>query len=136
MDIVVQLKEWVQIYLKSRDILQKAITGFEDSNGDFVVHKTSGDVVFFIRPELKDVEVLQRIAGSAGLVVLNTRKNVDFVVSNWAEFSKLPGLCIYFVNPAADDKWLLYPFTHNQITEKASLKRGLESLFSMVPAFS
>jgi len=136
MDIVVQLKEWVQIYLKSRDILQKSITGFENLNGDFVVHKTFGDVVFFIRPELKDVEVLQRIAGSAGLVVLNTRKNVDFVVSNWAEFSKLPGLCIYFVNPKADDKWLLYPFTHNQITEKASLKRGLESLFSMVPAFS
>lgn len=136
MDIVVQLKEWVQIYLKSRDILQKSITGFENLNGDFVVHKASGDVPFFIRPELKDDDFLQKITGSAGLVVLNTRKNVDFVVSNWDKFAKLQGLCIYFVNPKANDKWLLYPFTHNQITEKASLKRGLDSLFSMVPAFS
>jgi hypothetical protein len=136
MDIASQLKEWAQIYLKSRDILQKSITGFENLNGDFVVHKTSGDVPFFIRPELKDSDVFERITGSAGLVVLNTRKNVDFVVSNWDKLSRLQGLCIYFVNPVVNDKWLLYPFTHNQITEKASLKRGLESLFSMVPAYT
>ncbi|MBW2970191.1 hypothetical protein KY309_03130 [Candidatus Woesearchaeota archaeon] len=135
MDSTTELKEWVQIFLKSRDILEKSISGFEDLNGDFVVHKSSGDVFFFVRPELADVSgIVEKVSGSAGLVVLNTRKNVDFVVSNWGTLAKLPGLCIYFVNPAANEKWMLYPYTHNQITEKSALKRGLLSLFSTVPA--
>jgi hypothetical protein len=126
----------VQIYLKSRDVLQKSITGFEALNGDFIVHKTAGDVIFLIRPEFANAdEVVEKAANNAGLVVLNTKKNVDFVVANWDKLAKLKGLCIYFVNPRLNEKWLLYPYTHNQITEKSALKRGLESLFSMVPAY-
>ena len=90
-------KEWMQIYLKSRDSIQKVITGFENLNGDFVVHKTSTDVLFLIRPEFTNVD---EIADKAvGLVVLNTQKNVKFVISNWDKLSKLKELCIYFVNP-------------------------------------
>ena len=136
MDIVAELKEWAQIFLKSRDAIQKSITGIENLNGDFIVHKVSGDVLFLVRPELADVdEVVQKAAGNAGLIVLNTKKNVDAVIANWDKLSKLNGLCIYFVNPAANEKWLIYPFTHNQITEKPALRRGLESLFSMVPPY-
>jgi len=136
MDISAELKEWAQIFLKSRDFMQKAITGFENLNGDFVVHKSTGDVIFMIRPELSNVdEVVGKASGNAGLVVLNTKKNVDFVVSHWDKLAKLKGLCIYFVNPNANEKWLLYPHTHDQITEKPALRRGLESLFSMVPAY-
>ncbi len=131
----VELKEWAQIYLKNRDVMQKSITGFENLDGDFVVHKASGDVLFLIRPELTDAgEIVEKANANAGLVVLNTKKNVDFVVANWDKLSNLKGLCIYFVNPKLNEKWLLYPFTHNQITERSALKRGLESLFSMVPA--
>jgi len=116
--------------------MQKTISGFENLNGDFVVHKTTGGVLFLVRPELLNVEeVLQKAAGSAGLVVLNTKKNVDAVLANWDKLAKLKGLCIYFVNPKANEKWLLYPYTHDQITEKPALRRGLESLFSMVPAY-
>ncbi len=136
MDIASQLKEWAQIYLKSRDIMQKSITGFESLNGDFVVRKSTGDVLVLIRPELSNVdEVVEKASGSAGLIVLNTKKNLDFVISNWGKMSKLKGLCVYFVNPRANEKWLLYPYTHDQITEKPALRRGLETLFSMVAAY-
>ncbi len=136
MDVSVELKEWAQIFLKSRDVMQKTISGFENLNGDFVVHKTTGDVLFMIRPELLNVEeVLQKTSDSSGLVVLNTKKNVDAVIANWDKLAKLKGLCIYFVNPKANEKWLLYPYTHDQITEKPALRRGLESLFSMVPSY-
>ncbi|MCI0616224.1 hypothetical protein L0244_24850 [bacterium] len=136
MEIASELKEWAQIFLKSRDVLQRSITGIENLNGDFVVHKTAGDVLFLVRPELSNVdEVVEKSSGSAGLVVLNTKKNVDAVLASWEKLSKLKGLCIYFVNPKTNDKWLLYPFTHNQITEKPALRRGLESLFSMVPPY-
>jgi hypothetical protein len=136
MEIAAELKEWAQIFLKSRDVLQKSITGIENLNGDFVVHKTTGDVIFLVRPEFSNVdEIVEKSAGNSGLVLLNTKKNVDAVVANWEKLAKLKGLCIYFVNPKTNDKWLLYPFTHNQITEKPALKRGLESLFSMVPPY-
>jgi len=133
MDTAAQLKEWMQIYLKSRDAIQKVITGFENLNGDFVVHKNSTDILFLIRPEFTNVD---EIADKAvGLVVLNTKKNLNFVISNWDTLSKLKGLCIYFVNPKSNDKWMLFPYTHDRITEKSALKRGLESLFSMVPPY-
>ena len=133
MDTAAQLKEWMQIYLKSRDAIQKVITGFENLNGDFVVHKNSTDILFLIRPEFTNVD---EIADKAvGLVVLNTKKNLNFVISNWDTLSKLKGLCIYFVNPKSNDKWMLFPYTHDRITEKSALKRGLESLFSMVSPY-
>ena len=116
--------------------MQKSITGFESLNGDFVVHKAAGDVIFLIRPEFVNVdEVVEKSQGSSGLVVLNLKKNVDAVIANWDKLAKLKGLCIYFVNPNLNEKWLLYPYTHDQITEKPALRRGLESLFSMVPSY-
>ncbi len=136
MDLVAELKEWAQIFLKSRDAIQKSITGIENLNGDFIVHKAGGDVLFLVRPELSNVdEIVQKAANSSGLVVLNTKKNLDLVIANWDKLAKLKGLCIYFVNPKSNEKWLVYPFTHDQITEKPALRRGLESLFSMVPAY-
>lgn len=135
MDVSAELKEWAQIYLKSRDVLQKSILGFESLDGDFIVRKSSGDVLFLVRPELSDsAEIVEKCSGSCGLIVLNSKKNVDFVVSNWDKFAKLRGLCIFFVNHKLNDKWLLYPYTHDQITERSALRRGLESLFSMVPS--
>ena len=136
MDDAAQLKEWAQMYLKSRDVMERRITKLEDLNGDFIVHQTSGDVLFLIRPELTDVdEVCEKANGRVCVVVLNIKKNVDKVIKHWENLAPLKGLCIYFVNPALNEKWLLYPYTHNQITEKASLRRGLESLFSMVPIY-
>ena len=137
MDVSTELKEWAEIYLKNRDILQKTITGLEDTNGDFIMYKTSGDVVFLIRPELSDIEgVVEKAPGNTGLVLLNTKKNVDTVISNWDKLSKLKGLCIYFVNPKVNEKWLLYPYTHDQITEKVALKQGLQTLFSTIPTYT
>jgi len=129
------LKEWVQILLKNRDVMQQSITGFENVNGDFIVHRSTGDELFLIRPEANDVnEIVQKTTGKTGLVVLNTRKNLEFVIANWDKLAQLKGLCIYFANPAANEKWLLYPHTHNLITEKAALRRGLEAMFVEVAA--
>lgn len=114
--------------------MEQLINSFEDKGNDFVVHKKTGDVLFLVRPELVDVSELRSLVGKAGLVVLNSRANLDFVISNWQTFAALKELCVYFINPMVNEKWLLYPYTHNQITEKNALKRGLFSLFGIVPA--
>lgn len=112
--------------------MEQLIVSIEDTGKDFILHKNTGDVRFLIRPELGDISEIKTRTGKIGLVVLNSRKNLDFVIANWQTFAALKELCIYFVNPTVNEKWLLYPFTHNQITEKSALKRGLFSLFSMV----
>lgn len=127
------LNEWIKNYLISRDTMEQMIVSIEDKGKDLVVHRKNGDVVFLIRPDFSNVEEL-KIPGKISLVILNSRKNLDFVISNWQMLSAIKELCIYFVNPTVSEKWLLYPYTHNQITEKTALKRGLLSLFSTVPA--
>lgn len=127
------LREWMLIFLKSRDVFQKAIQDIEVLNGDFVVKKATENVLFLVRPELEGVDEVASKEGAVGLVVLNRKRNVDAVVKGWDRLKEMPGLCIYFVNPVANEKWMLFPQTHDAITEKAALKKGLVSLFNTVP---
>ena len=133
---MVDLRDWMKTFFKNRDLFESRIVNFEDVGSDFVVHRSDGDVFVFVRPELSDVsDVVQKDAAKAGLALLNTKKNVAAVISNWDLLSSKKGLCLFFVNPKTNDKWLLYPYTHNQITDRSALKLGLESLFSGCPAF-
>ncbi len=133
------LREWAIIYVKNKDIMQKSITSIDENvdGFDFIVRKASGDQFFLVRPGFSDVDeiVSKGEDKQLGLVVLNTRENLDRVISGWDKLCKLRGLCIYFVNPKSNDKWLLFPYTHERITERAALRKGLESLFSMVESF-
>lgn len=133
MSVVDELREWALVFLKSRDVFQKQIKDIEKLNGDFVLHKENEDVLFLVRPELESVEEIADKDGKLGLVVLNKLRNVKVVVDNWDALKTKRGLCIYFVNPGLGEKWMLFPFTHDQITERKALRKGLESLFSMVP---
>lgn len=127
------LKEWIITYLKNRDIIDQSIERFEDLNGDFIVHKKTGSQLFLLRPEFSDSKEIQEKSNrKLGLILLNTKKNLTAVIKSWSALSEIQDLCLYFVNPNTNEKWLLYPHTHAQITEKSALKRGLESLFSMV----
>jgi hypothetical protein len=133
MSVHERLAEWVQVFLQNRDVFNKVITGFEKVNGDLLVKRTNGDLLVFVRPELGDVSDVSVRDGPSVLAVLNSKRNLDAVIKNWDVLAKKKDLCVYFVNPETNDKWLLYPHTHNQITEKSALRRGLESLFAMVP---
>ena len=125
------LKEWMLTYLKSRDAIKQEITGIEDNGDSFIVRKQNTDTLFLVRPELNSIdEIKQKANGSISLAVHNTKRNVDFVITNWDTLSKFEKLCIYFVNPVSNEKWMLYPHTHNQITEKIALRKGLEAMYS------
>lgn len=134
MSVHEQLSEWVKVFLQNRDVFNKVITGLEKVNGDLLVKRSNGDLLVFVRPELDDISDVSVRDGPSVLAVLNSKRNLDAVIKNWDVLSKKKDLCVYFINPNSNDKWLLYPYTHNQITEKSALRRGLESLFSMVPS--
>jgi len=138
MDIKKELKEWAIDYVKSRDAMQKTILSIDEQGDDFVVKRSGAEDFFLIRPVFADVEgVVSKGDASVGLVVLNTRENLSSVISGWDKLCRMKGLKIYFVNPKAsgDKKWLLAPYTHERISDRSALKKGLESLFSMVEPY-
>lgn len=131
------LKEWVLNYLQSKDIMAKNILSIEHNKDgfDLVVRSKAGDQFILIRPELHDAKELSSAKERKTIVViLNTRKNLEFVITNWDMLAQQPLLCIYFVNPCSETetKWIIYPSTHNRIADRKALKKGLEALFSTV----
>jgi len=128
-----ELREWTLVFLKNRDLYKQEIERIEKLDGDFVVHKKNTRTRFMIRPELDDVGEVAREDGALSVVLLNRQKNVDAVAKGWDKIKDKPNLCIFFVNPLANEKWMIFPKTHDLITEREALKKGLESLASAVP---
>ena len=132
------LTEWAVNYIKSRDIIARAITGIEmgKEGWDIVVHAKDGDRFYAVVPEISSFDEIAQKAGDRAvcIVTYNTRHNLDRLVDGWSRLSALPKLSLIFANPKSslDQKWLIVPYTHEFVTEKASLKRGLKAMFDMV----
>ncbi len=131
------LKEWIVNYLKSRDAMTKQITAIRSGseNVDVFVEGLLKSQYVIVQPELNDIGRLDSLKDKhVVLVTANTKKNVEFLIANWDALSKYPHLSIYFVNPhsAIDKRWIIYPATHDRITERRALRKGLESMFSTV----
>ena len=128
------LNEWIKTLLINRDIVDRNILSFEDNGFDFVVKRKDGEVFVFVRPQLGEVSEFSK-QGKVIVVTLNVRKNVDALFANWKLFAARDKLCLYFVNPTVNERWVIYPATHDKIADKASLKQGLDSLFVVVPEY-
>lgn len=133
------LVDWIIDFLKNKDLLLKRIEIVEKNKDDFDVYVKFKDKeqFFVVKPIIKDVdEVLGRFdsEGYFGLVLLNTVGNFDVLIKNWDNFAKFKNLCVYFVNPFSqlDKKWIIYPYTHNNICDKNALEKGLKAMFEMV----
>ncbi len=131
------LTSWIVEYVKSKDVMTKQITAIKqhEQDADVVVEGTLKNQFIIVQPELGD---LSRLSGLKDkhvvLVTANTKENVEFLIAHWAEFVHYPHLCIYFVNPQSslDKRWVIFPATHDKITERRALRKGIESLFSTV----
>lgn len=110
-----------------------------ESGWTLSVIRKEGTQHLLVIPHLEDIHVLTSKLQpdlQAALVVLNTRKNLDIVIQAWNELIKYPKLSIIFANPdsTTDKRWIIFPHTHEKITERKALKVGLESLFLTVEA--
>ncbi len=133
------LIDWTINYLKNKDVFLKQIELIEKNKDGFDVYvKFKGKEQFFIvKPIIEGIEgILPRFNenGYFGLVVFNTENNFNLLIKNWDKFVKFKNLCIYFVNPLSqlDKKWVIVPYTHNNICEKNTLEKGLRAMFEMV----
>ena len=129
------------MYLKNRDIMLGRIEKIEEKNSDFLVYNKDGTTNYvMIDPFPEDINKLiltfQNQPGT--LIVYNTKENLDFIVKNWEDLARLQTLTIIFTNPNSlqDIKWIISPYVHDKITEPASLRSGLFSMFSTVDQLS
>jgi len=139
-DVSSFLAEWTVSYLKNKDILAKRIESIEkDKNGFNIIVNYSDRINFFvIMPIINDITGLIKKMNDKeahyGLVTLNNRLNLDFLVKNWNALSEFRNLCIYFVNPFSqlDKKWLVFPYTHSRVCDESLLASGLKAIFDTV----
>lgn len=137
------LVNWAVDYLKNKDLFLKKIESIEKEKKGFdvCVKFKDKEQFFIIQPVIGDIDgVLSKFDNEKyfGLVVFNTPGNFDILVKNWGKFVKFRHLCMYFVNPFSqlDKKWIIYPYTHNNICEKSALEKGLRAMFEMVEPLS
>ena len=134
------LKDWILHYLKSNDVFEKKIVEIqEDVNGyDLIVKRKDKDKYFLVIPLLEDLATLEKKLNDKHiiLVVSNIKDNLNFLLKNWMRLATHKRLCFYFVNPKSltEKRWLIYPHTHNAITDKSAFKKGLQALFDSVEA--
>lgn len=134
------LKEWTHRYLVNKDLIQRKIEAIDDSGEDaLLLNLRDGKKhLYIIIPFIEDMDAaLQRLKDHelCTLVVYNGRQNLDLVIKHWEKLVKFKRhFSVYFVNPFSklDKRWVIFPWTHQLITDKAGLKPGLEALFITV----
>ncbi|MBT3405664.1 hypothetical protein HN419_00695 [Candidatus Woesearchaeota archaeon] len=96
------------------------------------------DHKYHIEPFLDDVSLikdLKKITDHSSLVVYNTEENFKYALTHWKEIVGIGRhFSLYFVNPFSktEKKWIVFPQTHDQISEGQKIKDGLKSLSESV----
>ena len=133
------LVEWTINFIKNKDIVAKKIEQIENGKDgfDLYIKYKDREHYYIIVPNLVDIDsITQRINDifHFTIVTLNSKESFDALLKNWNKLINFKFLSIIFVNPFSeiDKKWIIFPYTHNKISDESSLKIGLKSMFEMV----
>lgn len=69
--------------------------------------------------------------GLSTIVTVHCKENLAVLVNGWKIFAQFKRMfSMMFANPSSKTEkcWMLYPMTHDLVTEDKSLKAGLESI--------
>jgi len=135
------LKDWIVEYVKSKDLLTRQITAIrqDEQNCDVVVEGTVKSQYILVNPILGELGNLEALKDKhVVLVTANTKENMEALIKNWDKLIQYPHLSVYFVNPnsSLDKRWVIFPATHDRITERRALRKGIESLYATVEPWS
>lgn len=131
------LRGWIIEHLKAKDVLTKQITMVKEhaEDADVVIEGMLKNQYVLIQPSLQDLSRLPCLKEKHVIIVTaNAKENMEFLLNKWEEFVQYPHLAIYFANPNSplDKRWVIFPATHDKITERKALRKGIESLFQTV----
>ncbi|MBS3136674.1 hypothetical protein J4401_07010 [Candidatus Woesearchaeota archaeon] len=125
------LLSWAEHYFRSRDAFYKNIQSMGRKDGRLHIAYKDKEEDILPYPELKVPENVQK---NISIITLNIRKNLDELYDNWDKYASIVSLKVYFINPSSslEKKWVISPYVHSKISDKSSLKAGLNALFETV----
>lgn len=133
------LLKWMNDYLLNRDLLFRKIQEIatRDDTHSEVKYKDGRIATLYAIPDLdKEKDMVFSMAKENEIILstLNTKENLQTLIKNWPTFSLFKKLSVYFINPFSktEKKWIIHPYTHDRICDRAALKLGLESMFLAV----
>ncbi|MBD3310461.1 hypothetical protein GF351_04535 [Candidatus Woesearchaeota archaeon] len=139
------LTRWITDYLKNKDILDKKIQKIEKggktkSEPQILIQYPEKKLSIYVQPFLKSFEPIlkkEKKESHIAVVVLNVHENLKVLLDEWKKVIGYPNLTVYFVNPDSENenRWVIYPYTHNMWCDVKSLKAGLISLFQTVEEY-
>jgi fructose-1-phosphate kinase PfkB-like protein len=119
------LHEWTKQYVKFKDAMKKLITSVEEKEDRIIVHQKTTDLTYVLQPTLTSPEE------NTITVCFNSKENIEFIIKKF-DTLKTKQVTFILVNLDANEKWLLHPKTHANITEPESVAQGLKTLYSSV----
>jgi hypothetical protein len=134
------LMEWYINYVQNRDLMLNKISSLDkntDQNSIIITNKDGTKENAFINEEVSSfLNIINPIPldSRITIAVLNKKKNIDQMISEWNQLSKYRFLTIIFINPISqtDTRWIIKPYLHDLLGDKAALKPGIMSIASSV----
>lgn len=132
------LSEWIVRHVHNKDLLFKRIADIKEGEDLILVTmKDNRKCAYLVEPFVNTMESISPLKeyDCCFLVCYNTKENFNFLIKNWdALVTFKRNFCVIFINPFShgEKKWALYPATHDMVSEKESLKPGLQILYSAV----
>ena len=133
------LVDWTISFIKNKDVISKKIEKIENGKDgfDLYIKYKDREQYFIIAENIIDIDsIIKKINNDFyfSIVTLNSKENFDSVLKNWNKLINFKFLNIIFVNPFSelDKKWIIFPHTHNKISDEKALETGLKSMFAMV----
>jgi hypothetical protein len=138
-NITVYLQDWFERLLKHKDIMQRSIKEIKRIGNRLEVEYKAGHKTCYIITHLKDLDLSEiKDIENPMIVMLNSEENFAEFVKIWPKLISHTKLCVYSVNPFSepDSKWVLFPYTHHQISDADSLETGLRTIFESVESIT
>ena len=119
------LYEWTKQHIKHKDIIQKKLQHITEEDNKIVCQYKDKITTFLPTKELTKIAPNDNTT----IVCDNTKANVEQLFMQWNLFSKPEHLIIIFVDTNTNKKWSICPHTHDKISERTHLKKGLLALY-------
>ena len=124
-----RLKDWALHFVKHRDLFLKNLTDIEEYDDSFIANFKTKAERYIVRENLKIEDNLSKDE-SIVIVTLNNARNFQVLISEWKVLISFPKLKVIFVEKISNGKhWIIHPYMHDKISDKASLKQGLKALY-------
>lgn len=121
-----EIMEFIDRFVKHRDIYIKKIKEIKKEDDKVKVIYNNKEENYYVLPKLKKIELEDK--NNKFFVCLNNEENLKELIKNWEWYLKNE-VTIIFLDPNTDKRWFVNVKSHESITERKNLEKGLKSLY-------